>query len=63
MAMSAPVLPVTSAKDIDTATARSQWRSLFEQWRVLQACVVADVAIIMQAANTGLTGGSTVRLG
>lgn len=33
--------------------------TLIEQWRVLQACVAADVTIIMQAANTGLTGGST----
>ena len=33
--------------------------SLLEIWQVLQACVTADVAIIMQAANTGLTGGST----
>ncbi len=33
--------------------------TLWEQWQVLQACVDADVAIIMQAANTGLTGGST----
>lgn len=33
--------------------------SLVEQWRVLQACHAAGVAIIMQAANTGLTGGST----
>jgi D-lactate dehydrogenase len=33
--------------------------SLIEQWRALQACVAAGVAIIMQAANTGLTGGST----
>lgn len=33
--------------------------TLVEQWQVLQACVDADVAIIMQAANTGLTGGST----
>lgn len=32
--------------------------SLVEYWRVLQACVQADVAIIVQAANTGLTGGS-----
>lgn len=32
---------------------------LVEMWRVLQACVAADVAIIVQAANTGLTGGST----
>ncbi|SHM48379.1 MULTISPECIES: D-lactate dehydrogenase [Sphingobium] len=33
--------------------------SLVEQWRCLQACVDAGTAIIMQAANTGLTGGST----
>lgn len=28
-------------------------------WRVLQACVAANRIVIMQAANTGLTGGST----
>ena len=33
--------------------------SLLEIWQALQACNAADVAIIMQAANTGLTGGST----
>jgi D-lactate dehydrogenase len=33
--------------------------SLVEIWQVLKACVEADVAVIMQAANTGLTGGST----
>ncbi|WP_026438974.1 D-lactate dehydrogenase [Acidocella facilis] len=33
--------------------------SLVEQWRVLQACHQAGVIIIMQASNTGLTGGST----
>ena len=33
--------------------------SLVEMWRVLEACVAAGAAIIMQAANTGLTGGST----
>jgi len=33
--------------------------SLVELWRVAQACVAADVSIILQAANTGLTGGST----
>lgn len=33
--------------------------TLLEQWRVLQACVAADVVVISQAANTGLTGGST----
>lgn len=33
--------------------------SLVEQWRALKACHAAGAAIIMQAANTGLTGGST----
>lgn len=33
--------------------------SLIEQWQVLKACVAADVIVITQAANTGLTGGST----
>jgi D-lactate dehydrogenase len=33
--------------------------SLLEQWRVLAACVAADVIVIAQASNTGLTGGST----
>ena len=33
--------------------------TLVEQWRVLQACVAANKIVIMQAANTGLTGGST----
>ncbi|WP_298852344.1 D-lactate dehydrogenase [uncultured Ruegeria sp.] len=33
--------------------------SLVEQWKVLQACVAADKIVIMQAANTGLTEGST----
>lgn len=33
--------------------------SLVEVWRVLRICVDADVIVIMQAANTGLTGGST----
>lgn len=33
--------------------------NLLQIWQCLQACVAADVAIIMQAANTGLTGGST----
>ncbi|NOW45825.1 D-lactate dehydrogenase [Novosphingobium sp. SG751A] len=30
-----------------------------EQFRVFAACVAADVIVIAQAANTGLTGGST----
>ncbi len=33
--------------------------TLVEMWRVLQACVAADAVLILQAANTGLTGGST----
>ena len=33
--------------------------SLVEQWRVLMACVAAKKIVIMQSANTGLTGGST----
>jgi D-lactate dehydrogenase len=33
--------------------------TLVEQWRVLQACLAAGKVVIMQAANTGLTGGST----
>lgn len=33
--------------------------SLLEQWQVLQIAVDADCIVIMQAANTGLTGGST----
>src|SRR5271166_5037853 len=32
---------------------------LLEQWRVLKACVSTNKIVIMQAANTGLTGGST----
>jgi len=33
--------------------------TLMELWRILQACVAADKIIILQAANTGLTEGST----
>ncbi|AJK50823.1 D-lactate dehydrogenase [Burkholderia plantarii] len=33
--------------------------TLVEQWRVLEACVAAGAAVITQASNTGLTGGST----
>lgn len=33
--------------------------SLVEMWRTLNACAQAGVIVIMQAANTGLTGGST----
>jgi D-lactate dehydrogenase len=34
-------------------------RSLLQQWRILKACVAANAAVITQASNTGLTGGST----
>jgi D-lactate dehydrogenase len=33
--------------------------TLVEQWKVVSACVAAGKVVIMQAANTGLTGGST----
>ncbi|MEW6256695.1 MAG: D-lactate dehydrogenase [Pseudomonadota bacterium] len=33
--------------------------SLVEMWRVLNACAQAGKIVLMQAANTGLTGGST----
>ena len=33
--------------------------TLLEIWKVLQICVDLDIIVIMQAANTGLTGGST----
>ena len=33
--------------------------TLLEQWQVLKTAVEADCIVIMQAANTGLTGGST----
>ena len=32
---------------------------LLELWKVLNLCLDADTCVIMQAANTGLTGGST----
>ncbi len=41
------------------ALAVAQPATLLEQWQVLQACVAADKIVIMQAANTGLTEGST----
>ena len=56
----------------DTERFRKGWRSgegeaiavvrpgtLVEMWRALSACVAADKIVIMQAANTGLTEGST----
>ena len=33
--------------------------TLIEIWKILQICVKYEVIVIMQAANTGLTGGST----
>ena len=33
--------------------------TLFEMWQIIEICVDMDIIIIMQAANTGLTGGST----
>jgi D-lactate dehydrogenase len=33
--------------------------TIVEQWQVLQACIAANVIVITQASNTGLTGGST----
>lgn len=33
--------------------------TLVEQWRIVKAAVAAGRIVIMQAANTGLTGGST----
>lgn len=33
--------------------------TLLEQWQVLQVSIAANCIVIMQAANTGLTGGST----
>ncbi len=34
-------------------------QTLLEFWRVLEVCIAFDKVIIVQAANTGLTGGST----
>ncbi len=33
--------------------------SLLEIWKLLEVCILNDVIVLMQAANTGLTGGST----
>lgn len=41
------------------AVAVVQPADLLQYWQVLKVCVSADVVIISQAANTGLTGGST----
>ena len=42
-----------------TALAVVKPGNLIELWKVLELCVKNDLIIIMQAANTGLTGGST----
>ena len=34
-------------------------KDLLEFWKVLEICVSLDKILIIQAANTGLTGGST----
>lgn len=34
---------------------------LLQLWRMLSTCVAADKIVIMQAANTGLTEGSTLQ--
>ncbi|MEL6510674.1 MAG: D-lactate dehydrogenase [Pseudomonadota bacterium] len=41
------------------ALAVVQPKTLLEQWEILKTCVAADKIVIMQAANTGLTEGST----
>ena len=59
-------------KPARTRRFRTGWRSgggpvyavvrpgtLVEQWRVFAACVEAGAIVILQVANTGLTGGST----
>ena len=33
--------------------------TLIEMWNILKVCVKNNICVIMQAANTGLTGGST----
>ncbi|MFM0001314.1 MULTISPECIES: D-lactate dehydrogenase [Paraburkholderia] len=42
-----------------TALAVVRPGTIVEQWKVLQACVAANMIVITQASNTGLTGGST----
>ena len=42
-----------------TALAIVKPGKLIEMWKTLEICVQHDLIIIMQAANTGLTGGST----
>ena len=42
-----------------SALAAFEPSSLLDFWHVLKACVAADCVVICQAANTGVTGGST----
>ena len=35
--------------------------TLLEIWDILKVCVENNIIVIMQAANTGLTGGSTTQ--
>ncbi len=44
---------------LGTAIAVARPGTLVELWRVANACVEADVSLIVQASNTGLTGGSS----
>ncbi len=41
------------------AVAVAKPSTLLQIWKILQVCVERDIIVIMQAANTGLTGGST----
>ena len=41
------------------ALAVAKPETLFEIWKIIEFCVSLDIIVIMQAANTGLTGGST----
>jgi D-lactate dehydrogenase (quinone) len=49
--------------DMGTALAVARPGSLLELWRVLGACIGEGRIVILQAANTGLTGGSTPAAG
>lgn len=57
----AAVRPFCTAFRGSTATALAVVRpgSLLELWRVLGVCIGERKVVILQAANTGLTGGST----
>ena len=41
------------------ALAVAKPETLFDIWEIIEFCVGLDIIVIMQAANTGLTGGST----